>query len=486
MPLTGCVSVPLTQVQQAGDVTLPLPSEKIPKAPTGDSRAETTNRVTLYYVSADQQQLAPLQQAIKLSGEEMLAEKVVSRLLEGKDYLAAGLKPIAPEGTRLNWLEQSQGVVTLDLSVDALEMDAQAMCWMEAAITNTLTRLPGIECVNILIGGKEETAMMLPTGTMRRTDLTLTALWAQQETDDKRFDAGPETAQIERDVTLYFAGWSDGRMLLEVRRVTLDTHEFSEVIIEELKKGPMTTSQAHAVLPNDAELIYTPDFDPLDDGRTVLKLAFSEGLFAQLERDGLSAWQLFGSLSLTLCRFIPELDGLRIWVGDNLVTEIVDGARHVALPEGVISPDLFDGAVGRVAKLYFSDGEGKLITVERLMDRQSATSARALLEALIAGPLVFDGGAKSVVPDGITSADLLGIRIEDRTALVNLSSNFYRLCQGLTRDEERSLIYAMVNTLCGLDGITRVRFYIAGEVADTLSQSVYLRGALMPNPGIVR
>lgn len=485
LPLGGCVSVSLVPVQQTGDVELPLPMEKIPAAPTGDSRSESSARVSLYFVSNDQKQLTPLSRTVLVRGEDALIERTLKRLLDAEDSGPAGLLPVAPAGTRAEWIEQSQGVVTLSLTMDALKLDPQAMCWMEAAIAGTLTALSGVRYVNVLIDGKAESATKIPAGTLSRTELNLTTLWAQRRDDDARLAADPALAAIERDATLYFAGWAGDRMLPEVRRITLNTQEFAEVLIEELRKGPRGTTQAHAVLPHDARLKYTPEIDMLEDGRRVLKLAFDENLFALLKRDGLSAWQLFGALSLTLCRFIPDLDGLRIWVGDdtNLITELTDGVRRYSFPEGVISPDLFE--VGRVARLYFAGADGTLTAVERLVDQQSAVSPRALLEQLIDGPLVFDGGAKPVMPEGVSDADLLGIRIEERTALVNLSSNFYRLCQGLTPDEERNLIYAMVNTLCELDFVNRVRFYVAGATVDALTRDIFLRGALLPNPGLV-
>ncbi|MEG2624351.1 MAG: hypothetical protein RSC06_15785, partial [Clostridia bacterium] len=46
--LSGCVFVTLTPVTQEGDVALPVPAIVAPPAPSGDSRAESTQRVTLY------------------------------------------------------------------------------------------------------------------------------------------------------------------------------------------------------------------------------------------------------------------------------------------------------------------------------------------------------------------------------------------------------------------------------------------------------
>lgn len=479
--LTGCISVSLTPVQQVGDVVLPAPQEVSPAAPTGDSRAESRHRVTLYYISADQQQLTPLPRDVRLTGEETLPEKAVERLLEGE--ATASLLPIAPKGTRLNWLEQSQNIVTVDLTVHALALGAQELCWMNAALANTLTSLPGIDHVNILIGGRQESAMTLPSGAISHTNASLTALWAQLQADEDRFRTDPLAAQIERRATLYFGAWLDNRLLPELRTMVLYTDNFAEVLVGELAKGPLNTPQAHGVLPAGVALVAPPQLRTLEDGRRVLQLSFPADLFTRLEEENLSRWQLFSALTLTLCRFLPELDGLMIDVGDQAVTSLTDGVRNSTFPDGVLDQSLFDGAVGAVARLYFASEAGTLCAVERAMDRESAVSPRALLEQLIAGPYVFD--AQPVFPEGMTDADLLGVRIEDRTALVNLSSNFYRLCQGFSPEQERNLVYAIVNTLTELNGVDRVRFYIGGELVESLAQSIYLKAALLPNPGIV-
>ena len=42
-----------------------------------------------------------------------------------------------------------------------------------------------------------------------------------------------------------------------------------------------------------------------------------------------------------------------------------------------------------------------------------------------------------------------------------------------------------VATLCRLEGIRGVRFYVEGRAADTLAGSIYLKSVLLPNPGII-
>jgi hypothetical protein len=44
----------------------------------------------------------------------------------------------------------------------------------------------------------------------------------------------------------------------------------------------------------------------------------------------------------------------------------------------------------------------------------------------------------------------------------------------------------MVNALCELDQVGSVRFWVEGQSVESLSQNIYLKSALMPNPGLVQ
>ena len=111
-----------------------------------------------------------------------------------------------------------------------------------------------------------------------------------------------------------------------------------------------------------------------------------------------------------------------------------------------------------------------------------AQSPLSLLYALLDDILASNDIA---FPKNIYYDDILGVELENGIASVNLSANFYRQCQNLDENSERSVIYSFVNTLCELNEITGVRFFIEGLSAETLAKSIYLKSVLLPNPGAV-
>ena len=118
------------------------------------------------------------------------------------------------------------------------------------------------------------------------------------------------------------------------------------------------------------------------------------------------------------------------------------------------------------------------------MPRYDVDNPRALLKLLMQQPL--SAGLSRATPDIVTDADTLGVRVENDQVLINLSGAFYQACQGLTSGRARTMVYAIVNTMCQMDGISGVRFYFDGERVESLASTISMRGPLMYNGGIVR
>ncbi len=401
--LSGCASLSFVPERANENRTLPPASSDGLTAPVGDSAAEYTGRFTLNYIASDQQTLVAVSRTMRLTGEDLLAEKVMERLLDPPDTLP-GVLPIAPDGTRLLWVEQSEGVATVNLSVDALSLTEQEMSWMRAAIAATLVGADGVQYVNVLIGGKEESALSLPSGSLTRTDGNLTALWAQQEADQERF-VQPD-GRLDRTATLYFPSQDGAYLLPEVRPVRFSDDSYALELIRQLAAG----GKSSRVLPESAILTQDPTIDTLDDGRRVVTLKLTAGFEDALAQIGVAPGFAYGALTLTLCRFVPEIDALRITVGGSPLARVTLGDRELTPADGVVSPDDFDSLVGRVAQVYLTDAAtGKLCAVSRAMERSAALSPRVLVEQVLAGPGAHETQAAQVAPQGVSKADIEGV-----------------------------------------------------------------------------
>ena len=262
--------------------------------------------------------------------------------------------------------------------------------------------------------------------------------------------------------------------------------DYAGALIEALKDGPRDETCAIASIPEGAELMdANPKVETLSSGERVLTLNFSSALANYMAFSGLEVWELAGSVTLTLCSFLPELDAVRIMVNGEPITMCNIGETLLKFPDGLMRRRDFADRIGSVATLYLLDGADQLLGVEMPVSMRSALSPKRLLTELFAYSDAEGSAYRLPVSAALYPEDILGVQVVGGVARVNLSAGFYRACQSLSPRAERDLIYAMVNTLCGLSGIRAVRFYVEGRAADTLAGSVYLRSVLLPNPGIV-
>lgn len=449
----------------------------------GDVRDPYARDVTLYYAVENSLDLTGITRAIEVGQNETLIDRTLEELLRTLSSTGA-LRTVASSEQLID-LEYSCGVASVNLTLEAgarqSDQDGLLLC---AAIADTLLGLEGVEAVNILAGGRSEAVCALPLGAIDTPSDNISALYAQLQSEESRF-LTEQTASISRNVLLYFPS-SDGSYLLpELRELTFDSNDYASVILDALKAGPMARDCCFSAMPGNQELLSdAPRLWISDAGERVIDVYFSEMLPNYLAFAGVDAWQLYGSVVLSLCSFLPELDAVRICVDGVPVESCALGETQLQFTDGLMRRSNFSARIGSSAMLYFADDDGGLRRVERTMSRSAAISPRGVLAEMI---LTGDPGSglTGVFPEGVLPEDILGVEVSGSVAVVNLSGNFYSRCQLMDALAERRLIYAMVNALTELVDVGAVRFIVEGRSIDTMVQCIYLRTPLLPDPGIV-
>lgn len=482
MMLTGCMPLSVDLQRADQPVSLPEPGGETIEPAIGDSQSAVSYYVPLYFVSEDRQ-LISFKRAITVEPGQSLIEQALLALLRADDTVGA-FSPF-PDETKLLSVERSGNAVSVDLSIEARDVESdQQLMQMREAVAATILGLDGVEYVNVLIAGREEGLLSLPAGAADRVSDDLSAAWTRLSTEAELVST--EAASAERNVILYYPALEGGYLAPVAGSVRITGDDFISPVIEALMSAPQSGCLI-SPLPADARALSAePEIVETQTGRRMVKLTFDSSLIAMLEREGLSQWQLYASLTYTLTGFVPGVDGLIVMLGDGQLTRTERNGATITFTGGEMTKDSYPDAVCRLAAVYMGAQQGGLMRVERAMDPISAVSPRALLNELFKGPAAWEEGAARVLPDGMTIDDVLGVRISGGEAVVNLSSNFYRCCQSLTPQQEQNLIYAMVNTLTELSTVSSVRFQVEGESVDHLVSAIYLRGPLLRNPGIVR
>lgn len=432
--------------------------------------------VTLYFPGEDGASLVPDNRTIMVSAGEEIARKLVEALLTEYDRT-----PVVHGNAEIIRIERCGALVTVNLAVDASAMsgdeDVARIC---SAICLTLTGADGIECVNVLFNSLQEEICDVPVGVMRNADASIAVNMARYEAEGKNGEP------VVRSGALYFPAASGIWMLSEEREMTFEDGDYAGVLIDELEKGPADGNLCVSIAPGAAGDGFTAgDVYVSPQGLRLMDVSMSGAYRDEMALRGIADWQLAASAVMTLCSFVPSLDGVRILVDDELMTGISIKGTEIIFEDGVMVRSMFDVHAGNTQTLYFPVDSGLLRRTERAVSPRMANSPRSAILQLISGPSVRDEGAAACMPEGVTADDVLGVAVRDKVCIVNMSANFYRLCQTLDSAQERALVYSVVNTLCEMDGIDAVSILIEGEKIGTLSNDIYPGAQLMPNYGII-
>ena len=172
-------------------------------------------------------------------------------------------------------------------------------------------------------------------------------------------------------------------------------------------------------------------------------------VYGQLSGMDLTLADYCVTLSLTQ---LPGIYAVRITVaGQDLAYR--DTNRFMA--SDVLLSSTEDVVRTLAVRLYFPNTEGKLTAQERLLSLyEGETRAGVIVNALLSGPESEE--LQRLVPEDFT---VLSVRVEDGICYLNLPKSAVELMPA----EETTWIYGFVNSLCELEDVNEVWFFVDGE-----------------------
>ena len=472
--------------------------------PVGDAALEYTAETVLYLPMHDGSRLISFTEDVVFSVARPQAESLVLALLNhpgnGQASPVGGSIPLTIYGT--NPVEVSRDVVTVNLAASALQLERKAYYLACQAITNTLTKLPGIHYVNFLVMDKPiglDIAGALPSGAFSRSvGEDIGAVYDQLLS--QRADRGSEflNRRLSTTVTLYFPLADMDGLLPEARSVSFDNQTPSVMImrlLEELSIGSQHFFNAPTVpLLRDMLLQEPALFDAPNGGGQIVSLQFAHNLDDALMAFGLTRAQSMASLCYTLCTFLPNVAGISVSIGGEMISDVYLGENttrdFLLFPGGIQSRSVYAPFLLDLCTLYFADASGqKLISVERAVPYHQTTNPRTLLLELVKGPLSTDStqNANPIMPPNVLQdSDVFGFSLQDDLLLVHFTQTFEELGRNTSPQEDRLLAYGLVNTLAAIPQIRRICFFVAGSLPTNFSGEIYWAGDFYPNIGLVQ
>ena len=488
--LTGCASREGTATVQ---LTLP-PAQYRRAAPENDADQGYEQTVMLYLPSLDGSKLLAVPQTASLSASRDRSRTLCEMLLAhpGTASAASLGDQTALALSETDAVEVSGQVVTVSLAASALRLSHEQLFTVGQAIANTLGQFGDVQYVNVLISGAQpgmNIAATLPAGCFQpnsREDLSV--LWS-------RASAPLSSGRRSFAAALYYPAPSGKGILCEGRPLSFAAADLSGMamtLLEALSAG----SDALPNTPRCPELASLLREAPTlgeTGGTRRLVLRFSEDLNAALINAGITRSVMMASLCCTLTTFLPGIEGIEVRIGSERINTLTPSGTYngagetITFQDGLMRRRDFSGFLLAECALYFADAQGKLAKIYRPVPFYEASSARTLVEQLMLGPQPFDSrsGLSAVLPQGLRSADLLGVGFEDQTLLLNFSTQLAALARGMDGKAEARMVYALVNTLCELPGVRRAALFIQGSQPDSLAGAIYLPGDFLPNTDLI-
>jgi len=461
------------------------------EAPVADAIADRTIHTALHYLTPDGSQLRAFAAEVTVAGGESEAEAVLRALLGGS--APQGLRAPLPAGSLSAGgpsVIVAGGVATVMLSAAVRTLLPRELFAARMAIANTLTELPYVSYVNVLVEGREEgiaTGSNIPYGTLARQPNTdVDAAWRQQEALLENVDH----QGFAKLITVYVPV-AGGRFITpQVRNVTFadaQTTTLIRGILWEISKG------AAGALPDLNRYLYGDPEELLqaDSLTRVIRFNFYDELNAALIEHGVSRGMLCALLTQSVTSVLPHVRGVQVRIGVGALTDLSEAeslnGRPLSASGDVWGALHFWDSVGASCSIALPNQSGaRLVKVERPVSATERLQPRALLGQLLLGPQPTDGRQDLVaaLPSGVSDEDFLAIALQDGAALVNLSARFAQACRGLTEWEERNAVYAIVNLLTEFSDVRRVIFFVEGAQVRSLAGGLEMRGVFMRNPGL--
>lgn len=264
----------------------------------------------------------------------------------------------------------------------------------------------------------------------------------------------------KRTVKLYFLDTTLSKLSSEEQIVTDDDSDILYKMVQLLIKGPDNTVENKRAIPENTKVI------SLGRKGNLVTVDFSRDFYSDRTADDMLA---AFTVVYTLCG-VEQIEQVSILVEGE---PLVDTDKK---PLGALAKDDIVNEADPVSKnntveiaLYFPNTDAtKLVKETRIVAQNDNTS----LPQLVINELMRDSA--SVMHDALfpENVKLLSVETKDTVCFVNLSKEFLnKRADG--ESEEIVSVYAIVNSLTELEGITKVQFLIEGQKVENYGDMIF-------------
>ncbi|NLJ41621.1 MAG: GerMN domain-containing protein [Clostridiales bacterium] len=477
-----------------------IPPESEDQVSDNETNSSDQQNISLYFWDKENNMLVYESQNIEITDTALPVEEIVKALIKGPK--TQDLQPVIYRLTKILGVEQTDDIVTIDLSKEFLK--SESLLVARTSIVNTLVERGDIEYVKITVNGRELTVDGTPDGE------TLGVLSKSSNRIDELIAA--ENRQVNEDSLkevnreLFFRDFRGNYLLPEVRPVKVKNGGIARAIIEELIKGPVETSKGlYPVIPKGTKLL---DAKLLDGGKTdmqIVALYFSKDIKVPFLNKETSRGEkhspeeleeesdlLKSKEAVILSSIVYSLSGLNNIEGVKIFYQN-DYNNYIDMPlydkdlKKPLSEENFPNKLGKKLKIYFPDSSASYLVPDyRAMSRENLQIAKAIIDELILGPR-DDTEQIGVMPQGISSEDIkVSMDKNNIRVIIDLPGKLDGNRMGSTG--ALMTLYSIVNSLTdpvNTSNIKEVQFMVDGHVVNSFGNLEFSE-PFIRNPAIIQ
>ncbi|NLI60020.1 MAG: GerMN domain-containing protein [Clostridiales bacterium] len=466
-----------------------------------DDSSVAQQSISLYFWNKENNRLVCESRNIMTLESNLSIDEIVMALIKGPE--SDDLQPVIPRDTRIINTDQSDNIVTVNLSEEFLKAEDLLVAY--TALTNTLTERADVQFVKININGKELTGDGTPEGeplgVLSRSTNNIDELLAEKNRQKEQ----DTIKEVNRE--LFFRDFRGRYLLSEVRTIKVKNKGIVRAIVEELIKGPVEQSEGlYSVIPQGTKLLETNLLDGDEEDSKVVALYFSKEIKSPFEGDEVSRGdknrgfqeiqdedgQNRDKEAIILSSIVYSLSDLNNVKGVKIFYEDKNGnytdapIYSVDLRKPLTTKD-FPNKLGKKIKIYFANENAThLIADYRAMSRGNVQVAKTIIDELIGGPRA-NTEHKGVFPADISKGDIRVWMDEGGSrVMVDLPTKLDGNKMGSTG--ALMALYAVVNSLTdpvNTSNVKEVKFLVDGQNVKTFGNLEFSE-PFIRNPAIIK
>ena len=416
--------------------------------------------VSLYFLSHEYDRLVAETRVIEIEYGKNYSQQIITELLNGPEDTS--LRPIISDCT-LDKVESLYNVENVYISSSVEHMESTYYTFALAA-ANALYNFSGKAYVNLYVNGKPLSYEGNPVGCVSY---------------NQGIVADENSALIQKNISksynaaLYFLDESGEFLVPEIRNIDFKTEDYAKTIVDELLNGPQTMYYCKQSVNESLSVVGDTAVRENEDGTRILVINLNKSLNLLSSQDKKTS---VGAIVYSVLGFMPNIDGIKFT------------ANGKDFEENIYTKNDFADMLGNEITLYFANEAGIVLSgVNRTVLQSRAGLPQTILEELIKGPQKGEGdNLVAVFPEGVDEYDINQVYIAGDIAVVNFSSGILSRTQEMTEEQEKIMIYSVVDSLTNLQGIKSVQFLIDGNVTDNLCGYIDISDPILKNPGIIK